>query len=110
MELLDRWREPVELSEGEWRDPPMDSEGTGALGTGQLERDAPGEGPLKRGVAAVPAAQAEAPGRLLEVQLEAVGVGVEAADDPSEKPGRRGYDYSFRPKAQASGHKVCQRR
>jgi hypothetical protein len=84
---LTRERESVEMATGEWREPPVDAEDSGTLGSGQLETDAAREGPQKRGVATFTASQTEGPGRFVEIEVEAVGFGIESSHDPTQQPG-----------------------
>ena len=61
-----------------------------AVGLGQPELDAALEGPGEGAVAARRGAQPEGAGHLVQVELEAVGVGVEGVGQPAQQPrGRR---------------------
>jgi hypothetical protein len=89
VEFLKGEREPVEMATGQRRDPPSDTEGTGTVGPRQLKGHTAAEGTLKRGMASLASPQPEPPGCVVEVEIEAVGVGVEAGDDPAQEPGAR---------------------
>jgi hypothetical protein len=93
VEFLKGGRESVEMATGQRRDPAPDSEGTGTVGSRQLKGDAAAEGPLERGVASFASPQSEPPGCVVEVEIEAAGVGVEARHDPAQEPCARRVKY-----------------
>src|SRR5579872_3098651 len=57
-----------------------------------MERDAPVERPGEGGVAPLASPQSEGAGRVLQVQGESFGLGVEAGHHPAQQPRRRGAD------------------
>ncbi len=84
--VLERARQPAELGEGERRHPPPHLEG-GAVASGEAELRGAFERPVEGGVPAAAGGESEPGGGVGEVEVEPVGVDVEAVGEAAEQEG-----------------------